>query len=1013
MTDILIGTHSRNSWQRPGTTATLRIWFSGEFRDTNGVMITPGNGTSSFYMIVPCTVNPSTHIVTIPPFTLPSTLDGTPAYVLSYGRLYDESGAPREFLWSGWSLSNLPTSLPFNSWFIFNQGSSLSNPPDSYLNRQEVIALIDSLLTLASQGILPEIPTGVINGSNGIFTLSQTPIAGSLELYLNGVLQQEGSLGAGTESYTLSGNVITHNLPPQVGDWLFAVYRTTSVFLAVPSLASTSNIGITELSYSPVNPLMPIALSENDPRVPTQGENDALVGTSGTPGTTNRYVTEDDPHLGSVSVLAFGALADGVMVTDGSIQSGFPTLTSLSSSFSLAVIGKSISVVGAGAAGATLTTTILARPTATTLTLATNASTTVASARVIYGTSNATFFQAAVDAALALGVPTVYVPKGLYFFPTGSVDVPDSVALVGATVHRSVHSPGNAGGTYNTLTSGDTSTFVITANEGSTTGYFIRLGNNSVLRSVTCYYPAQILTLATPKLYPYFLEMRGAFSHAEDIELGLPYRGIFSVAGDGQVIRNVAGQPLSIGLRVSQIIDCPLYENVRFETNYLFGDGTMIGLYPVMGPIVEWVNKNGTAFLIGRVDNGVFYNIHAFGYWQSLHLVEDAADANGPGGPAWAVFVTPYFGSSPHSIVVDKVQGTVSGGAESGGVTFIAPFISGLEWPANPIAGQDPYGMIIEATATGDISIVGGRFSGLAKYVIWYKEGATLSLGITNSQILEWVTAGLKLEGPPSSGEGLVSVVGCRFFGTTAPVLQLSGRMSGMATGNTFATALVNTFSASAVLHFNFGASTFSDGSSASPEKLTRIGTPVLAGETAWSANYKILGVGGAFGGAIMLAGGNSVVNDGHHLLSSAYFDGTNWRYAVGLPATNYSQFNGMHVFRVAPAGTANNVVPWVTGLQISSEGIVAPSMGAAVASASAIVPTGNLFHITGVTTITSITGTNIPAGARITMIFDSTAQMTDGSNLKLAGNFTGAADRTITGVWDGTNFYEVARSAN
>lgn len=238
MTDILIGTHSRNSWQRPGTTATLRVWFSEGFRDSNGIMVTPGNGTSSFYQIIPCTVNPTTHIVTIPAFTLPSTLDGLPATILSYGRLYDESNAPREFLWSGWSLSNNPASLPFDDWFIFNQGSSLSNAPESYLNSVEVLALINSLISSISQGIRSEVPAGVINGVNGTFTLSDTPVVGSLLLFLNGSLQEEGSLGAGTESYTLSGPTITHNLPPQTGDWLYAVFRTVSPLVSTPTTAT-------------------------------------------------------------------------------------------------------------------------------------------------------------------------------------------------------------------------------------------------------------------------------------------------------------------------------------------------------------------------------------------------------------------------------------------------------------------------------------------------------------------------------------------------------------------------------------------------------------------------------------------------------------------------------------------------------------------------------------------------------------------------------------------------------
>jgi len=93
--------------------------------------------------------------------------------------------------------------------------------------------------------------------------------------------------------------------------------------------------------------------------------------------------------------------------------------------------------------------------------------------------------------------------------------------------------------------------------------------------------------------------------------------------------------------------------------------------------------------------------------------------------------------------------------------------------------------------------------------------------------------------------------------------------------------------------------------------------------------------------------------------------------------------------------------------------GVFALGYGSSVASASAITPTGNLFHVTGTTTITSITSTNVPAGTTITIIFDGSLTFTDGSNLKLAGNFNTSADSTITLAYDGTNWYEIARSAN
>jgi hypothetical protein len=91
----------------------------------------------------------------------------------------------------------------------------------------------------------------------------------------------------------------------------------------------------------------------------------------------------------------------------------------------------------------------------------------------------------------------------------------------------------------------------------------------------------------------------------------------------------------------------------------------------------------------------------------------------------------------------------------------------------------------------------------------------------------------------------------------------------------------------------------------------------------------------------------------------------------------------------------------------------VAEGMGAAVASAATITPTGNVFHVTGTAAITSISATNISAGTRITLIFDSTASLTDGGNLRLNGNFSATTDDTITLVFDGTNWYEMSRSQN
>jgi len=76
-------------------------------------------------------------------------------------------------------------------------------------------------LWAGGEGLLAigEIPSGAVNGSNRIFTLSHTP-AGSIALYRNGLRQKQG------EDYDIAGAVITFTVvsTPQSGDLLQADY---------------------------------------------------------------------------------------------------------------------------------------------------------------------------------------------------------------------------------------------------------------------------------------------------------------------------------------------------------------------------------------------------------------------------------------------------------------------------------------------------------------------------------------------------------------------------------------------------------------------------------------------------------------------------------------------------------------------------------------------------------------------------------------------------------------------
>lgn len=69
---------------------------------------------------------------------------------------------------------------------------------------------------------------------------------------------------------------------------------------------------------------------------------------------------------------------------------------------------------------------------------------------------------------------------------------------------------------------------------------------------------------------------------------------------------------------------------------------------------------------------------------------------------------------------------------------------------------------------------------------------------------------------------------------------------------------------------------------------------------------------------------------------------------------------------------------------------------------------TCDYYELSSGTTITSISPTY--AGHKITLRFIDNAQVTDGSNLKLAGNFTGSGGRILSLVCDGTDWYETGR---
>jgi len=64
-----------------------------------------------------------------------------------------------------------------------------------------------------------EVPSGIMDSSNPTFTIANTPITGSVQVFWNGIKLRA------TVGYTIIGTTITMTTPPDNGDVLEVYYR--------------------------------------------------------------------------------------------------------------------------------------------------------------------------------------------------------------------------------------------------------------------------------------------------------------------------------------------------------------------------------------------------------------------------------------------------------------------------------------------------------------------------------------------------------------------------------------------------------------------------------------------------------------------------------------------------------------------------------------------------------------------------------------------------------------------
>ena len=138
---------------------------------------------------------------------------------------------------------------------------------------------------------------------------------------------------------------------------------------------------------------------------------------------------EFPPSVNVFNVFNYGATADGVIISDATISSGSNNLTTSTTVFTSADIGKYIQVQAGNTGGYAKVFTILSINNSHSIILSSTAGANVSNGIAKYGTDQTTFIQAAINAAIAAYSSTVFFPRGIYIL-AGALQSPSNSQLV-------------------------------------------------------------------------------------------------------------------------------------------------------------------------------------------------------------------------------------------------------------------------------------------------------------------------------------------------------------------------------------------------------------------------------------------------------------------------------------------------------------------------------------------------------------------------------------------------------
>lgn len=267
-------------------------------------------------------------------------------------------------------MTKLPTVLPADFTTSLTTALSIGATTATLLSNidDDGVTLADGLiyLTLDGANSLKEHIQAIKTGANltAIFSLSRQGVLTSGTVRAHRVGATASVTDYGTIKFLvdlLKGTTNLDSTDPLEYDGTASITTANQIAtkayadgLAIAGSpdASTSVKGIGRISVAPVSPTIPITVGDNDPRVPTQGENDGLVGTAGTPSTTNKYVTNDDTT--GTGLVVRQSITTALTKFGGTGSDGALTITSGTTTINLAnakvvtLNYTSISITGTG-----------------------------------------------------------------------------------------------------------------------------------------------------------------------------------------------------------------------------------------------------------------------------------------------------------------------------------------------------------------------------------------------------------------------------------------------------------------------------------------------------------------------------------------------------------------------------------------------------------------------------------------------------------------------------------------